>query len=135
MVMSNDIPDWLKALAATELSPAQIAAGDQHITAGRRAAADLLVNYLGYCRAMDANDQDKVIWHHLQFQTVFAQLEKHIAMYTVIFLCDLLTQELMAKHGDINGMVTASLDGTLLAGNDPSSDWEHELLKHLEEQQ
>jgi hypothetical protein len=135
MATEDELPTWVQQLIGRVLSPAEVAAGDQIITAGKKAAADLLTSYMGYCVAMDSEDQDAALLHHLKFQVVFSRLSKSEAVCAMALVCDLLVQELRNRHGSFDGVIAAAMSGSLFnTDDDPDRDWENELLRRLEGQ-
>ena len=135
MATEDELPTWIQQLVGRVLSPAEIATGDQIMTAGKKAAADLLTSYMGYCIAMDAEDQDAALLHHLRFQMVFSTLGKPEAVCAMALICDLLVQELKERHGNFDNIIAAAMNSSLFNNNDdPDRDWKNELLRRLEEQ-
>ena len=129
--MSGEEYDWLEAMYSVRLEPGDIAQFDQVISEARRAAAELLTHYLWFYVAVDQNHSYSALQSNLKFQAVVTSLTPEKAEYAFIFLCELLCQELVDRHGSISELLRAIPEGRLFARSD-DPDNQFEVLKNLD---
>lgn len=129
--MNDELPDWLQQLA--ELTPAELAEGDQQLALARRLAADLLSSYFKFCLAMEQGNHGLAVMCNLKFSVAASELDMETAQVVMMFLCDLISEEVKARFGSFAEAFkfVAEHPGTLFLS--ATSTEERDLLQHLEQ--